>query len=276
MKRILEQWRGEFLVNHKKLTTLKDVEFKDKENFKVRLLAKRNNRGSGCVEFMLTILLMIAFFTLMIKWHNDEEIQREHINYDRLACTAGITMYMSKLQYYSLQMAEPYDIEEQEVEVVSATDFMKEAKELEKNYDKMIESADESSQYFTGVMSLFGYVPADWEWEYLYRAVKVESGYLEPDNGVMAVVYVIANRCRSDKFPNTIYEVLSQRNQFETWSNGNIQNCNYVEDYFIDIVSDVIAEDPYPEYHDLLYFTSGYYNPYCEPAFVIGHHYFGR
>ncbi len=265
MKNILEQWKGEFLVNHKKLTTLKGIEFKDKERFKVRLLAKRNNRGSSCVEIMLTILLMIAFFTLMIKWHNDEEIQREHINYDRLECTAGITMYMSKLQYYSLQTAGPYDIEEQDVETVSTPGIMKEAKR-----------SDEKIDVATGVKELFGYVPADWEWEYLYRAVKVESGYLEPDNGVMAVVYVIANRCRSEKFPNTIYGVLSQRNQFETWSNGNIQNCNYVEDYFIEIVSDVIAEDPYPEYHDLLYFTSGYYNPYCEPAFVIGHHYFGR
>ena len=39
----------------------------------------------------------------------------------------------------------------------------------------------------------------------------------ESDTGQQAVVEVIFNRYYASFFPNTIYEILSQRNQFESW-----------------------------------------------------------
>lgn len=221
---------------------------------------KKHNKGFGILDTICSAIILCGIVFFAWQWHHEniESYNTETVNLEYLSPTAGITYYMVRLEYHCMEAAK-IQKDENEVQTVSQP-----------------ESVEDDIIPFTGVEDLFGYVPEDWEWEYLYRAVKVESGYLEPDNGVMAVIYVIANRCRSKQFPNTIYEVLSQPNQFETWSNGNIQNCNYVEDYFIDIVSDVIAEDPYPEYHDLLFFTAGQYNPYCEPVFVIGHHYFGR
>lgn len=41
MKHLLEQWSGKFLIDHEIKDTLDDVVFKDGDNIRVRLLAKR-------------------------------------------------------------------------------------------------------------------------------------------------------------------------------------------------------------------------------------------
>lgn len=62
----------------------------------------------------------------------------------------------------------------------------------------------------------------DEEKDLLARIVWLESRG-EPQEGQEAVVEVIFNRMASDKFPNTLYEVLSQGNptQFCSWKNRN-------------------------------------------------------
>lgn len=44
---------------------------------------------------------------------------------------------------------------------------------------------------------------------------------IEPYEGQRAVVEVIVNRVMSDKFPDTVHKVLSQKGQFGTWKRRN-------------------------------------------------------
>ena len=55
----------------------------------------------------------------------------------------------------------------------------------------------------------------------LAKITFLEAGN-QSDKGQQAVVEVILNRIYSDKFPNTLQSVLSQKNQFSTWKNRNI------------------------------------------------------
>lgn len=123
------------------------------------------------------------------------------------------------------------------------------------------------------LIAYFGYIPTDEEIDLFYRTVQAECGNTEPDDGIGAVADVIANRCRSDIFPDTLTEVITQENQFTTWGNGAIEAA-VIQPWVYEICDDHISEGAV--YDDIYYFTAGYYNPYCEPAFVIGNHYFGR
>ncbi len=62
------------------------------------------------------------------------------------------------------------------------------------------------------------------EKDLLARITMLEAGG-EPDEGQQAVAEVILNRIWSDKFPNTVYEVLSQKTngrvQFTSWKRRN-------------------------------------------------------
>lgn len=58
------------------------------------------------------------------------------------------------------------------------------------------------------------------EKDLLSRIVMLESGN-QSDEGQQAVVEVILNRIYSEEWPNTLYDVLSQKNQFSTWKNRN-------------------------------------------------------
>lgn len=65
-------------------------------------------------------------------------------------------------------------------------------------------------------------VPAkDRNLEWLARVIAAESRG-EPLVGQVAVGAVVLNRVESDRFPNTVYEVIFQPNQFESIGNGAI------------------------------------------------------
>lgn len=54
---------------------------------------------------------------------------------------------------------------------------------------------------------------SDWEMQLFATVVSSETGYCE-DAAQKAVAHTIINRLRRDDFPNTIYEVLTQENQY--------------------------------------------------------------
>lgn len=58
---------------------------------------------------------------------------------------------------------------------------------------------------------------------WLSRVIFAEAGN-QTLKGQMAVGNVVLNRVESRQFPNTIVEVLSQRNQFSTWLGGRLAN----------------------------------------------------
>lgn len=141
--------------------------------------------------------------------------------------------------------------------------------------DEDTESEVESSSITRKELkNYFGYVPADWELGYYYAVVMAECGYTEPDDGVAAVSDVIANRVKDKRFADSIYGVITEKNQFQTWSNGSVNKfLGNVTDRVKSICNSQIKKGVT---HDVTFFTAGEYNKYSKPAYVIGHHYFGR
>ncbi len=111
------------------------------------------------------------------------------------------------------------------------------------------------------------------ETQLLKSAVQAECGYNQPDECVRATGDVILNRMRDGWADGTVYGVITQSHQFETWSNGRIQSQTEVSEQVDRIIDEELAKGQ--TYPGLLFFTAGYYNPYCTPWGVIGDHYFG-
>ena len=88
------------------------------------------------------------------------------------------------------------------------------------------------------------------------------------------MVDVVLNRVDSPDFPNTIREVIFQPYHFSTVYDGALERASYhmqEDDY-----NAVKAELKERSNTEITFFTAGNYNPYCEPLFKYGHHYFGR
>ena len=92
----------------------------------------------------------------------------------------------------------------------------------------------------------------------------------EPEYGKRLVIDTILNRVDSGYFPNTVREVLYQRNQFTCMTNGRVNRC-YVRD---DIVKLVEEELQSRTNYDVMFFTAGRYGRYGTPMFHVGNHYF--
>lgn len=115
--------------------------------------------------------------------------------------------------------------------------------------------------------------------EYALLALVVEAEAGDQDFiGRRLVVDVILNRVASSKFPNDIFGVIFQRNQFSTTFDGAFdrvrrEGITQMTYEAIDLELK-LNENRYNT--EVLFFTMGYYNPYCKPMFVWGTHYFGR
>lgn len=111
----------------------------------------------------------------------------------------------------------------------------------------------------------------DDEKELIARITFREAGN-QSEEGQRAVVEVILNRLNSEKWPNTVEGVLSQRRQFSTWAGRNRVSEENVNNmlYIIDKVS---TEDPVLT-EDYVYFNS-LKNPTMRDRIKIQDHWFG-
>ena len=115
--------------------------------------------------------------------------------------------------------------------------------------------------------------------EYALLALVVEAEAGDQDFiGRRLVVDVILNRVASASFPNDIYGVIFQRNQFSTTFDGafdRVRREGITQMTYNAIDMELqLNENRYNT--EVLFFTMGYYNPYCKPMFVWGTHYFGK
>jgi hypothetical protein len=139
---------------------------------------------------------------------------------------------------------------------------------------KILDAADQEVQRMTDMRRIFGYVPASGEIDLLKRTCMAEGGNTEPIEGLERIFEVVANRCRSERFPNTIEGVLCQKNQFQTVAEGIIWRYTVndrVEKAWKNFLKRGRCKD-----REILFFTAEGYNPYCVPAYKLGNHYFGR
>ena len=92
----------------------------------------------------------------------------------------------------------------------------------------------------------------------------------EPEEGRRLVVDTILNRIDSDKFPNTVSDVVYQKSQFSSMWNGRVDRC-YVKE---DIRQLVIEEIESRKNYDVMFFTADRYSDYGTPMFRVGDHCF--
>lgn len=92
----------------------------------------------------------------------------------------------------------------------------------------------------------------------------------ECEEGKRLVIDTILNRVDSEHFPDTVYDVVYQKNQFTSMWNGRADRC-YVKE---DIVQLVKEELEFRYNSDCVFFRTLHYSQYGVPLFQVGHHYF--
>lgn len=92
----------------------------------------------------------------------------------------------------------------------------------------------------------------------------------ECEEGKRLVIDTILNRVDHSSFPNTIYDVIYQPNQFSCVWNGRLDRTAVTEE-----VCQLVREELAKRYnYEVLYFTAGNYGKYGEHLFQVGNHYF--
>lgn len=99
------------------------------------------------------------------------------------------------------------------------------------------------------------------------RVVMNESGG-EPYQTQVAVAETIINRVNSDKFPNTVIEVLYQPYQYSHYQNGEIT------DSVREAVTQALEQHIYDT--DMMYFREDYYHEFAEDYFYVENMYFSK
>ena len=106
--------------------------------------------------------------------------------------------------------------------------------------------------------------------EILACCVEAEAGNQDL-LGKRLVADVILNRVDSDRFPDTIEGVISQKYHFTTFWDGTMARIVPSDDTFEAVQMELEQRTD----SKILFFTSGDYNTFCVPAYKHGDHYFG-
>lgn len=92
----------------------------------------------------------------------------------------------------------------------------------------------------------------------------------ECEEGKRLVIDTILNRVDSVYFPDTVYDVVYQANQFSSMWNGRVDKC-FVNDDICQLVEEELQSRTNV---DTIFFTAGGYGKYGTPMFQVGNHYF--
>lgn len=92
----------------------------------------------------------------------------------------------------------------------------------------------------------------------------------ETELGKRLVIDTILNRIDHPSFPNTVYDVVYQPNQFSVMWNSRIDRC-YVMPEIVELVKEELLERTN---YDCVFFMAGGYSKYGEPLFQECCHYF--
>ena len=92
----------------------------------------------------------------------------------------------------------------------------------------------------------------------------------ESVEGQRLVIDTVLNRVDHHRFPSTVHEVVYQKGQFTSMTNGRASRC-YVKPEIVDLVYEETAN----RYNsDVIFFRTGRYSSYGDPLFKVGAHYF--
>ena len=94
----------------------------------------------------------------------------------------------------------------------------------------------------------------------------------ECEEGKRLVIDTVLNRVDSKYFPNTIHDVIYQRYQFTSMTNGRSDRC---KDKVTDKIRELVREEALSRTNsDVVFFQAGCYSRYGVPMFQVGNHYF--
>lgn len=94
----------------------------------------------------------------------------------------------------------------------------------------------------------------------------------ESEYGKRLVIDTILNRVDSKHFPDTIYGVIYQPNQFTSMTNGRVDRCTVTDE-----VRQLVREEMESRTNsEVIFFRTGHYSPYGTPLFQVGSHYFNK
>lgn len=112
-------------------------------------------------------------------------------------------------------------------------------------------------------------VLSDDEYDLLARCVEAEAGS-EGLLGKQYVVDVILNRVDSYIYPDTITDVILQKNQFEVVNDGRIYDIVPTDETY----EAIDKELTYRQDYEITLFRTDYYPTFGTPKFQYKHHYF--
>lgn len=92
----------------------------------------------------------------------------------------------------------------------------------------------------------------------------------ECEYGQRLVIDTILNRVDDPHFPDTVHEVVYQKNQFSSMWNGRVDRC-YVKEELVDLVKEELRNRTN---YDVVFFRTERYSDYGVPMFQVEHHYF--
>lgn len=94
----------------------------------------------------------------------------------------------------------------------------------------------------------------------------------ECEEGQRLVIDTILNRVDSELryFPDTVYDVVYQKNAFSSMYNGRVKRC-YVKQEIRQLVIEELQER---KNYEVMYFHAKKYGKYGTPMFAVGNHYF--
>lgn len=213
------------------------------------MISKLNSMSRIMLNIFLIVLAAIAFVVLGIRFFNN--LNREEnedslvmVNEDTDSTTAESAEISSK-NYIS-------------VGVCSAKTKIKTI-ELEDNGTVIVDNPDNIF-----ITNGFNYTPTYEEMNMFCTVVSSETGYCE-DKVQKAVAHTIINRLKSDQFPNTLEEIVTQRNQYtavHSYFDGDyrvgVEPMSDAWYHTMNLIYEAIEEDD---------FTNGavaYYNPYMK------------
>lgn len=110
----------------------------------------------------------------------------------------------------------------------------------------------------------------DEEWKMITLCVEAEAGN-QDIKGKRLVADVILNRVDSERFPDNIVDVITQKYQFSTYWDGAMDRAKPSDETNEAVMMELESRTD----DEILFFTAGGYNKYCVPAYKYGDHYFG-
>ena len=119
-------------------------------------------------------------------------------------------------------------------------------------------------------------VPSNATYKIFAGLLQAEAGN-QDECGKRLVVDTVLNRVNDPQFPDTILEVIYQPYQFSVVKNGQLQK--YI-DGRLEIPEEnyrIIAEELFDQAdYDVVFFQSGGWSSYGQPAYKYGDHYFSK